>query len=131
MLSKALGLRWFKTYLKRQRESRSNVKNAGMLHHDNAPCYTAISIDRSLALKNTHVAPQPSYSHDSSPSEIYPLSMVKNSPQRTTFSDTSKKYSNACDRPIDGYSSIPNPEPVIIPSAAWISKAIHLKATTK
>ena len=38
-----------------------------MLHHDNAPCHTAVSINEFLAEKSIPVVPQPPYSPDLSP----------------------------------------------------------------
>jgi len=38
-----------------------------MLHHDNAPCATAISVIEFLAKKGIPVTPQPPYSHGLSP----------------------------------------------------------------
>ncbi|CAK9827046.1 hypothetical protein ANTRET_LOCUS4785 [Anthophora retusa] len=46
---------------------RPNIKNNWVLHHDNAPCHMAISINVCLASKNIPLAPQPPYSPDLSP----------------------------------------------------------------
>jgi hypothetical protein len=42
-----------------------------MLHHDNAPCHTAISINEFLAEKSIPVVPQPPYSLDLSPCDYF------------------------------------------------------------
>ncbi|GFW09757.1 putative transposase [Trichonephila clavipes] len=44
---------------KRVMRVRPNIKNSWVLHHDNAPCHTAISVSRFVASKNIPVAPQP------------------------------------------------------------------------
>ena len=42
-----------------------------MLHHDNAPCHTAISVIEFLAKKGIPVVPQPPYSPDLSPCDFF------------------------------------------------------------
>jgi transposase len=42
-----------------------------MLHHDNAPCHTAISVNEFLAKKGISVVPQPPYSPDLSPCDFF------------------------------------------------------------
>ena len=42
-----------------------------MLHHDNAPCHTAISVIEILAKKGIPVVPQPPYSPDLSPCDFF------------------------------------------------------------
>ncbi|GFX40039.1 putative transposase [Trichonephila clavipes] len=56
---------------KRVMRVRPNIKNSWVLHHDNAPCHTAISVNRFFASKNIPVAPQPPYSPDLSPSDFF------------------------------------------------------------
>jgi hypothetical protein len=41
-----------------------------MLHHDNAPCHTAISVNKFLAKKGISVVLQPPYSPDLSPCDF-------------------------------------------------------------
>ncbi|GFU65584.1 putative transposase [Trichonephila clavipes] len=55
-----------------------NIKNSWVLHHDNAPCHTAISVNRLLASKNIPVAPQPPYSPDLSPWDFFFFPKLKN-----------------------------------------------------
>ena len=43
---------------------RPDIKEKWMLHHDNAPCHTALSITKFLAKKFIPVVPQPPYSPD-------------------------------------------------------------------
>lgn len=57
---------------------RPNIKNNWVLHHDNAPCHTAISINEYLASKNIPVAPQPPYSPDLSPCDFFLFPKLKN-----------------------------------------------------
>jgi len=56
---------------------RPNIKNTWVLHHDNAPCHTAISINQFLATKNIPVAHQPAYSPDSSPCDFFLFPQIK------------------------------------------------------
>ncbi|XP_066258179.1 histone-lysine N-methyltransferase SETMAR-like [Euwallacea similis] len=64
---------------------RPNIKNNWALHHDNAPCHTAISINEFLARKNIHVAPQPPYSPDLSPCDFFLSPKLKNYLKGTHF----------------------------------------------
>jgi hypothetical protein len=50
---------------------RPNIKNTWVLHHDNAPCHTDISINQFLATKNIPVASQFLYSADLSPCDFF------------------------------------------------------------
>jgi transposase len=49
-----------------------------MLHHDNAPRHTAVSINECLAEKRIPVVPQPPYSPDLSPCDFCLFSRLKN-----------------------------------------------------
>ena len=49
-----------------------------MLHHDNAPCDTAVSINEFLAEKSILVVLQPPYSPDLSPCELFLFPRLKN-----------------------------------------------------
>ena len=44
--------------------SGQRLGDTWMLHHDNAPCHTAISVNEFLAKKGISVVPQPTYSPD-------------------------------------------------------------------
>src|SRR6187551_2322297 len=48
-----------------------------MLHHDNAPCHTAISIRELLNSKRITVVPQPPYSPDLSPCDFFLFPKLK------------------------------------------------------
>ncbi|GFT95802.1 putative transposase [Trichonephila clavipes] len=63
---------------KRVMRVRRNIKNSWVLHHDNAPCHAAISVNRFLASKNIPVAPQPPYSPDLSPCDFFFFPKLKN-----------------------------------------------------
>ena len=49
---------------------RPEIVDTWMLHNDNAPCYTAISVNEFLARKGISVVPQPPYSPDLSPCDF-------------------------------------------------------------
>ena len=49
---------------------RPSIDDNWMLHHDNAPCHTAISVTEFLAKKGIPVVPQPPYSPDLSPCDF-------------------------------------------------------------
>jgi len=49
-----------------------------ILHHDNAPCNTAVSINKFLAEKSITVVPQPPYSPDLSPCDFFLFLRLKN-----------------------------------------------------
>ena len=48
-----------------------------MRHHDNAPCYTAISVNEFLAKKGISVVPQPPYSPDLIPCDVFLFPKLK------------------------------------------------------
>ena len=48
-----------------------------MLHHDNSPCHTAISVNEFLAKKGISVVPQPPYSPDLGPYDIFLFPKLK------------------------------------------------------
>ena len=49
---------------KRLARVRPGIAHTWMLHHNNAPCHTAVSINEFLAEKSIPVVPQPPYSPD-------------------------------------------------------------------
>jgi len=49
---------------------RPNIADNWILHHDNAPCHTAITVIEFLAKKGIPVVPQPQYSPDLSPCDF-------------------------------------------------------------
>jgi len=63
---------------KRVARVRPGIERAWMLHHDNAPCHTAVSINEFLAEKNIPVVPQPPYSLDLSPCDFFLFPWLKN-----------------------------------------------------
>jgi len=56
---------------------RPSIANNWMLHHDNAPCHTAISVIEILAQKGIPVAPQSPYSPDMSPCDFFLFPKLK------------------------------------------------------
>ena len=63
---------------KRVARVRPGIARTWMLHHDNAPCHTAVSINEFLAEKNIHMVPQPLYSPDLSPYDFFLFPRLKN-----------------------------------------------------
>ena len=57
---------------------RPGIARTWMLHHNNAPCNTAVSINEFLAEKSIPVVPQPPYSSDLSPCEFFLFPPLKN-----------------------------------------------------
>jgi len=50
---------------------RMDIADDWVLHHDNAPAHTALSIREFLAKKNIPVLPHPPYSPDLAPCDLY------------------------------------------------------------
>jgi len=63
---------------KRVARVRPGIASTWMLHHDNAPCHTAVSINEFLPEKNIPVVPQPPYSPDLSPCDFFLFLRLKN-----------------------------------------------------
>lgn len=74
---------------------RPDIADEWMLHHDNAPCHTALSITEYLTLKGIPVVPQPPYSPDLSPCDFFLLPKLKKCPQKTSFRDF-RKHPKVC-----------------------------------
>ena len=66
---------FYKEVLERLRKRvlrvRPDIADIWMLHHDNAPCHTAISINQFLTEKGIPVVPQPPYSSDLTPCDFF------------------------------------------------------------
>jgi len=56
---------------KRVQRVRTNIADDWVLHHDNAPAHTMLSIREFLAKKNIPVLPHPPYSPDPAPCDFY------------------------------------------------------------
>jgi transposase len=73
---------FYKDVLERLRKRairvRPDIADKWMLHHDNAPCHTALSIIEFLTSKGIPVVPQPPYSPDLSPCDIFLFPKLKN-----------------------------------------------------
>jgi len=63
---------------KRVARVRPGTARTWMLHHDNAPCHTSVSINEFLAEKDIPVVPQPPYSPDLSPCDFFLFPRLKN-----------------------------------------------------
>jgi len=63
---------------KRVARVRPSIARTWMLHHDNAPCNTAISINEFLVEKSIPIVPQPPYSPDLSPCDFFLFPRLKN-----------------------------------------------------
>ena len=63
---------------KRVARVRPGIARTCMLHHDNTPCHTAVSINEFLAEKRIPVVPQPPYSPDLSPCDFFLFPRLKN-----------------------------------------------------
>ena len=57
---------------------RPGIARTWMLHHNNASCHTAVSINEFLAEKSIPVVPQPPYSPDLSPCDFFLFPRLKN-----------------------------------------------------
>ena len=58
-------------FRKRVQQVRTDIADDWVLHHDNAPAHTALSIREFLAKKNIPILPHPPYSPDSAPCDFY------------------------------------------------------------
>ena len=57
---------------------RTGIGRTWMVHHDNVPCHTAVSINEFLAEKRIPVVTQPPYSPDLSPCDFLLFPRLKN-----------------------------------------------------
>ena len=77
-----LSIKLYREVLERLRKRvahvRAGIARTWMLHDDNAPCHTAVSINEFLAEKNIPVVPQPPYSPDLSPCDFFLFPRLKN-----------------------------------------------------
>jgi len=63
--------------IKRVHHVRPEIADTWMLHHDNAACHTAISVNKFLAKKGISVVPQPQYLPDLSPCDFFLFPKLK------------------------------------------------------
>ena len=63
---------------KRLARVRPGITRTWMLHHDNAPCHMAVSINEFLAERSISVVPQPRYSSDLSHCDFFLFPRLKN-----------------------------------------------------
>ncbi len=71
------------------RDKRRNLweNNAWVLHHDNAPAHSALSIRQFLAERNVPTLEQPPYSPDLAPCDFFPFPKLKGVIKETRFPD--------------------------------------------
>ena len=62
---------------KRVHHVRPEIADTWMLHHDNAPCHTAISVNEFLDKEGISVVQQPPYSPDLSPCDFFLFPKLK------------------------------------------------------
>lgn len=70
---------------KRVLRVRPEIANTWILHHDNAPCHTALKVSQYLTSKGITVLPQPPYSPDMSPCDFFLFPKVKSVVKGTHF----------------------------------------------
>jgi len=63
---------------KRVARERPGIARTWMLHHDNAPCHMAVSMNEFFAEKSIPVVPQPPYLQDLSPYDFFLFPRLKN-----------------------------------------------------
>ena len=68
---------FFERLRKRVHRVRPEIADTWMLHHDNAPCHTAISVNECLSKKVISLVPQPPYSPDVSPCDFFLFPKLK------------------------------------------------------
>ena len=65
------------TTQKKGSSSQPEIVDTWMLHHDKAPCHTAISVNKFFTKKGIPVVPQPPYLPDLSPCDFFHLPKLK------------------------------------------------------
>ncbi|GFV88227.1 putative transposase [Trichonephila clavipes] len=128
---------FYRYALERLRKSvmrlRPNIKNSWVLHRDNAPCYTTISVKRYLASKNIPVAPQPPYSPDLGHCDFFFLPKLKNHLKRHHFG-TMENIQTAVTDQLKAIFQYPSSTSAMrsrkkVSSAVWLQKVSTLKET--
>ena len=61
----------------RQKQPELSANNSWILHHDNAPAHTALSVREFLATKQITVLEHPAYSPDLAPSDFFLFPKIK------------------------------------------------------
>ena len=67
-----------------------DIADDWVLHHDNAPAHTALSIREFLVKKNIPILPHPPYSPDLAPCYFYLLCKLKLKLEGSSFQDDGK-----------------------------------------
>jgi len=86
---------------KRVHRVRPEIADTWMLHHDNALCHTAISVNELLTKKGISVVPQPPYSPDLSPCDFFIFPKLLIPPQKSSFWNCGQ-HPKGRDRPAEG-----------------------------
>ena len=69
----------------RQKRPKIFANDSCILHHDNAPAHTALSVREFLATKQITVLEHPAYSPDLAPSDLFSLPEDKGNIERKVF----------------------------------------------
>jgi len=69
----------------RRKRPKRFANNSWILHHDNAPAHTSLSVREFLATKLTTVLEHPAYSPDLAPSEFFSVPEDKGNIERKAF----------------------------------------------
>jgi len=67
----------WKDFENKSSKSRTDIADDWVLHHNNAPAHTALSIRQFLVKKNIPVLPHPPYSPDLAPCDFYLFPKLK------------------------------------------------------
>ena len=69
----------------RKKRPESWKNNSWLLHHDNAPVHSSLLVRNFLAKNTTLIMTQPRYSSDLAPRDLFPVSKIKETHERTAF----------------------------------------------
>ena len=78
----------------RRKRPKLSANNSWILHHDNAPAHTALSVREFLATKQITVLEHPAYSPDLAPSDIFLSPKIKEVLKGRHFDDIDEIRSN-------------------------------------
>ena len=78
----------------RRKRLKLFVNNSWILHHDNAPAHTAVSVTEFLATKQITVLEHPAYSPDLAPSDFFLFPKIKEILKGRHFDDIDDIRSN-------------------------------------
>jgi len=78
----------------RRKRPELSANNSWILHHNNAPAHTALSVREFLATKQITVLEHSAYSPDLAPSDFFLFPKIKEISKRRHFDDTDDVRSN-------------------------------------